>query len=281
MKRKNIRPKLIAAALCASLIVQSFSITALAEETTEPYTEVAQTVAETEEEPESSENVLTEATEEEAEDQEQEESTLPSEEDESITSDEMVTTVETVTEEESETTTEEELTEEEEAMTEELSREESTLEGLIQDGALQPGVFDDLYFAQEESYDIEKVQKFLYQELKNRKTEIDVRSYHIPVADAGTVLASTINANPDLYFVKSGYGYTYDTSDDTLCTYEISYTQNNDDAFNAAVRDALSEISNDMTDMEKAVILHDYLVLNVEYDYDNYLNNTIDRKSVV
>ena len=281
MKRKNIRPKLIAAALCMSLLVQSFSITALAEETTEPYTEVTQTAAETEEEPESSENVLTEvtekATEEEAEDQEQ--STLPSEEDESITSDEIITTVETVTEEESETTTEEELTEEEEAMTEELSREESTLEGLIQDGALQPGVFDDFYFAQEESYDIEKVQKFLYQELKNRKAEIDVRSYHIPVADAGTVLASTINANPDLYFVKSGYGYTYDTSDDTLCTYEISYTQNNDDAFNAAVRDALSEISNDMTDMEKAVILHDYLVLNVEYDYDNYLNNTIPKES--
>ena len=35
MKRKNIRPKLIAAALCMSLLVQSFSITALAEETTE------------------------------------------------------------------------------------------------------------------------------------------------------------------------------------------------------------------------------------------------------
>ena len=41
------------------------------------------------------------------------------------------------------------------------------------------------------------------------------------------------------------------------------------------VHNILNTIEDDMTDVEKALTVHDYMALNYEYDYENYLNNTI------
>lgn len=45
------------------------------------------------------------------------------------------------------------------------------------------------------------------------------------------------------------------------------------------VDEILSNVSDNMTDLEKALTIHDYLVYNSAYDYDNYLNGTIPRES--
>ncbi len=39
------------------------------------------------------------------------------------------------------------------------------------------------------------------------------------------------------------------------------------------------QIRSDMTDFQKVLRIHDYMVLNTEYDYDNYLNHTIPSES--
>lgn len=41
----------------------------------------------------------------------------------------------------------------------------------------------------------------------------------------------------------------------------------------------LSIVNENMTDVEKALVVHDYMALNYRYDYDNYLNDTIPRES--
>ncbi|MBR1692048.1 MAG: hypothetical protein IJ711_04660 [Lachnospiraceae bacterium] len=43
----------------------------------------------------------------------------------------------------------------------------------------------------------------------------------------------------------------------------------------AAVSDALAMVSDDMEDYEKALVIHDWLALYCEYDYDSYLANAV------
>jgi hypothetical protein len=63
----------------------------------------------------------------------------------------------------------------------------------------------------------------------------------------------------------------------------VSYTMYNafcDTSLSAKCRKLLTDITNDgMTELEKEKAIHDYLVLNTAYDYDNYRQGTIPDKS--
>lgn len=113
----------------------------------------------------------------------------------------------------------------------------------------------------------EKVDAYIYQQLKAKKTEISLTSFNIPRSDdTAYMLSNIINENADLYFVDISHSLYYIDGSNKITKLKVSYYKDyDDDAFDRAVEDALSVIRDGMDDLDKAVALHDYLVLNCEY----------------
>lgn len=121
----------------------------------------------------------------------------------------------------------------------------------------------------------EKWEAYIKGELAAKSTEIIISEYNITVSDVGIWYAGVINENPELYYVSGSFSYKYNANN-TVCSILPQYVDGFDDAaFQKAAEEALSILTEDMTDLEKAIALHDYIVLNCEYDYENYLNKTI------
>ncbi len=71
---------------------------------------------------------------------------------------------------------------------------------------------------------------------------------------------------------ETNSGYVADTPDSDT---NISQTE-----VQKEVKKVLSTIiSNDMNELEKVLVIHDYITYNIDYDYANYLNNTIPNTS--
>lgn len=124
-----------------------------------------------------------------------------------------------------------------------------------------------------------EAEEYLYQQMKIKNPEIDMRRYKLTRgAEAESFVAGVINEHPDLYYV-SGYSYSYvPTTNLMVCVIPKYLTGFDDNAFQVMVDDAMSEIEEDMSDLEKAIVLHDYIVLNCEYDYQNYLDEKLPRE---
>lgn len=157
-------------------------------------------------------------------------------------------------------------------------------EGVYQEGAFS--VLNDSesavgrYAAMSEAYaiDLAEAEEYIYQQLLAKSVEIDVSKYKISVSEVGSIYFGVINDHPDLYYANTTFSYRY--SGDTVSGILPKYLTGLDDAaFQKGLNDALAVVEPWMSDLEKAVALHDYLVINCEYDYDNYLNGTIPKNS--
>ena len=111
-----------------------------------------------------------------------------------------------------------------------------------------------------------EAEEYLYQQMAAKNAEIDMQRYKITRAEAATFVSGVINEHPDLYYV-SGYSYSYGSTSGLLVHVKPKYLSGFDDnAFRIMVDDAMSEIEEDMSDLEKAITLHDFMVVNCEYD---------------
>lgn len=126
--------------------------------------------------------------------------------------------------------------------------------------------------------DRKEAEAYLYKQLKAKSASIDLSKYGISTSEIRNFVFGVVNDHPDLYFVGNSFSYY---SQGTAVTRILpQYIDGMDDAaFQAGLADALAVVEPGMTDLEKAVALHDYIVLNCEYDYDNYLNGSIPRRS--
>ncbi|MDE6608639.1 MAG: InlB B-repeat-containing protein, partial [Lachnospiraceae bacterium] len=123
--------------------------------------------------------------------------------------------------------------------------------------------------------DFSKAEAYLYGQLQKKEETIDISEYGIPVSMVGALVHGVLNEHPDLYYVNGGFRYSYGAGSIVQCIF-ITYSDGFDDAaFDQAVKEALSVVKDGMTDLEKAIALHEYIVLNCEYDYENYLNNNL------
>lgn len=161
---------------------------------------------------------------------------------------------------------------------------EDELEGVYQFGGA-PSKRGNLSVYSESVYSIEssEAEKYLYRQMLERNAMIDISAYNIPYSDSGkkilrSLVSGVLNEHPDLYFVNGGYRYW---NNGTIITkIELTYIDTYDDtAFRQSVATVLSCVNDQMSDLEKAVVLHDYLTINCEYDYQNYLNGTIPSES--
>lgn len=96
-----------------------------------------------------------------------------------------------------------------------------------------------------------------------------------------------LNIDWRCFYLSGRFGYTYDEDDMLMTTITVvcdSEYQNEDKSLNleyiqekknllkSRVDYALSYVNEDMTDLEKALTLHDFLVTTCDYDYENYDN---------
>ncbi|MCH5248914.1 MAG: BspA family leucine-rich repeat surface protein [Lachnospiraceae bacterium] len=120
------------------------------------------------------------------------------------------------------------------------------------------------------------VEEYIYRQMMAKNENIDISAFNVTYSGAkfiSDIVHGVINDNPSLYFVKpiqywnNGKIYTV-----INVAYDDSYIVEN---FEKETKTALSFVDNQMSDLQKAIILHDYLAVNCAYDYDNYLNGHI------
>ncbi|MDE6214060.1 MAG: InlB B-repeat-containing protein [Lachnospiraceae bacterium] len=126
----------------------------------------------------------------------------------------------------------------------------------------------------------DEVEEYLYQQMLKRNTEIDVSIYEIPVDDLGDLISGVLNEHPDLYFVQKSYSISYDETSLYLISIFLTYDDTlNDTAVQSGISTALATVDESMSDLEKAIVLHDYLVVNCEYDKENLDAGTVPAES--
>lgn len=134
--------------------------------------------------------------------------------------------------------------------------------------------------------DMDELADKMYTALKGRAQSIAVKDYGFYWDNTDdrkqllTLYYAVINDHPDLYFARTGYGVSYNTKTKLISKITPNYFVNVDDnAFQAGVQKAKSVVTSDMDDLQKAIAIHEYLVLNCEYDKERLGNKTIPQES--
>lgn len=122
---------------------------------------------------------------------------------------------------------------------------------------------------------------YIYEQMKRKAAEIDLSEYNILVEDINSLVIGVVNDHPDLYFARTAYSYWPDGNGNVakIAPKYITDTPLDDGEFKKGVQSALASVETGMTELEKAVALHDYIVLNCEYDLERLNNNTIPQVS--
>lgn len=123
--------------------------------------------------------------------------------------------------------------------------------------------------------------------LRNRQSAIDLSGCTLPKSALGELYTDVVNSHAELFYVAFGrYSYLPDYNGNVVEIYP-NYSEYATDEyvnnFREAADRALSKISDtfdkSMTDTEIALAVHDWLVGNCEYDYENYLAGTVPHLS--
>lgn len=117
-------------------------------------------------------------------------------------------------------------------------------------------------------------QEFLYNELLNCSKSFSLYSFKIHKDDFRDIYCNVINDNPDLFYVSSSVNYSYYRASGYIATVYPEYTMDATDiesakvVFNNGVEKALSVVDDTMTDLQKALVIHDYICDKATYPYD-------------
>lgn len=116
--------------------------------------------------------------------------------------------------------------------------------------------------------------------LENLETEIDITAYGYSLDKAGVEYNRILNNNPQLFYTKS-CSISYIQSNNMANTYVIEYIDDKDaimemkTSFEAAANLAAAQVDKSLDEYQQALMVHDYLALNCEYDYANYQAGTV------
>ena len=132
----------------------------------------------------------------------------------------------------------------------------------------------------------ETVAEQIHQGLLSYSSEIDVSRLRISTADFDAYYSNVINDNPDLFFVSSSYQYYYSktTNKVTAVVPQYALTQSEVETaleiFNAGAAKALKEVDSSMSDLQKALTVHDYIcsyaIYPQIYDEEGYYVEELD-----
>lgn len=110
----------------------------------------------------------------------------------------------------------------------------------------------------------------LAQGLKNHQSTINLQQYSFPKSNAKQLFTSVLNQYPELFYVDYQYSYSYNSLQNLtyfVPTYNYTAAQAEEmmEEFDEKSDYFLSKITPGMSDLEKALVLHDELILNSDY----------------
>lgn len=106
-------------------------------------------------------------------------------------------------------------------------------------------------------------QLLTYPDSTSLNFSINVTSYNIPLDSVVAFYSNVINDNPDLFFVSSSLSYNYYTSTGNIAYIFPEFSMDKEEVaaavevFNEGAQKALSSVDSTMTDLQKALVLHD------------------------
>lgn len=108
---------------------------------------------------------------------------------------------------------------------------------------------------------------WILQALKNKEEYIDVSTFtDTSQANLRKLYNSVLYDHPELYYVTTDMKYSMNSSKKILRIYPSYQEELSDDQFQNGVQEAMSTIDSNMTELEKVVILHDWIATHCEYD---------------
>ena len=124
------------------------------------------------------------------------------------------------------------------------------------------------------------LEEYLISEIKKCETSIDLSSYYISPSKIDYSASLIYDNTPELFHVtRFGYttifGYILTINPEYSCTAE-EY-QEMMAGCDAVTEKMIADIKDNenLTDVEKALLVHDRIALNCAYDYENYLNDAV------
>ena len=118
-------------------------------------------------------------------------------------------------------------------------------------------------------------EEYLVNQLEQLEERIDVESYNLSKEDIYNVYAAVLNKHPELYYVNTRVTYSYYQTTGIIKTLTVSYADYDREAVEAELNKTLKLVKEDMSDLEKIIFIHDYLCVDVEYAYQDYLDDTL------
>ena len=153
-------------------------------------------------------------------------------------------------------------------------------EGIIQEGAINPKKTSAVL--------TEEWEQGLIELVENNGTVLDISALSIPADQISDIVMLFINRHPEYYWlsfescdVENGIAVTlYEVQKPSMGKSEDEmYGMYGSWSLEKATKDALSGISPEMNDVEKALVLYEYLKLHTAFDYENYKNDSVPESS--
>ncbi len=112
--------------------------------------------------------------------------------------------------------------------------------------------------------------------LRARADKVELSGYHITLTELIDVL-NELNRDPEFFYYEYAMPF-YDVGTQEVSEVELYYREAYGEAelaaFQRAVQEALAALVPGMSDLQKALTLHDYLALHIAYDDDAALTGT-------
>lgn len=133
--------------------------------------------------------------------------------------------------------------------------------------------------------DEKDIYEYLLEKTADFETEVDIAPYvksnSWDIEDIKSMIKDFFLSEPTLFYVgeEKGISYSADLSKVYLI-FEYDYTKDEVNAMQKemkkAAQKAVASITDDMTDVEKALVVHDYLVMNCDYDHESHKRTAYD-----
>lgn len=138
---------------------------------------------------------------------------------------------------------------------------------------------------------LQEIHEYLRDNMMNCASEISLNSYNISATELNKIITETSNYYPELFHVNNRYSYSslsnivytlypkYVNPDNRSVIYSDRATAKAayDTAlktYNNEIEHIIGGIAPEMTDLEKALYVHDYLVTHFQYDLRYYSSDT-------
>lgn len=112
---------------------------------------------------------------------------------------------------------------------------------------------------------LSSAEEAIYNSLLEVLPEIDLTIYSVSCDDIDALLSNVINDNPDLFYVSSSFSFSYYPSNNTVAKLMPCYAMSKNEIaqakeiFDSGVKKALSCVDSSMSDIQKALAIHEYI----------------------